>query len=297
MRLWPWALGLWFVSCLMAQLSQAQTAPTAATPSPAPEASAPPSDYDSTVDRGLAAFSAGKFDEARALFERAHAQYPNARTWRALGLIAVEQKRFTRAQSELRAAVADQRHPLTESQRAELKQMLDWMDTSLATLRVHTEPPQARVEIDGQAAEPSNLVEPGKHVVRVAARGFEDQIATLEVAAAEVRDVTLSLIPLPAPDPRTATVTAPTVPTPSETAAAAADANGERRPIFAEPVITPVSATPAEQAEAKSGSILKKWWFWTAVGVVVVAGGTAVAVAASSGGSEKKCDTNSPLCI
>src|SRR5262245_44240118 len=65
--------------------------------------------YRSAVDDAVSEFAAGRFEEARALFKRAHQLSPNARTLRGLGMTAFELRAYVQAIRELRAALADTR--------------------------------------------------------------------------------------------------------------------------------------------------------------------------------------------
>jgi tetratricopeptide (TPR) repeat protein len=252
MRFLPWALFfLSSVSSLMASAAAAQTPPEVASDSA----------YEHAVDDGLAAFRATDYTKARAFFERAHELQPSARTLRALGLTAVELKHYTQGREELSAALTETRKPLTEAQRAEIDQMMTWMQAALATVEVHVAPAQALLEVDGQPAHarlsPSLLLEAGTHDFRATAAGYRAAEQSVELTAGQ--STTLELV----------LTHAQLLPQ----ALAAAAPSAEQSPMFAQP-----TATHHQQAK----SVFERWWFWTAVGVVIVGGATATAVALSS---------------
>jgi len=227
--------------------------------------------YEQVVSDGLRAYQAGQYPEARARFERAHALSPSARTLRALGMTAVELRQYTAARSELEAALADTRQPLTEAQRDEVTQMLTWMGSTLGTVRIATEPSTARILIDGLAAAGRCMLEPGPHELRVEAEGYEASEHRFDVTAGQERsfEVTLLRVPVAAVPPLT----------PATQLTAASQPAGS---VFAQPVSGP--------QDRSSGSVLEKWWFWTAIGVAVVAGTTVAVVAASSGKQDLPAD-------
>lgn len=246
----PLALCACLLTCVPAAIAQTLETPEA---------------FEQVVNQGLREYQAGQYVQARASFERAHALAPSARTLRALGMTAVELRRYTAARMELEAALVDTRQPLTEAQRAEVTQMLTWMGSTLASVRVQAQPADARILVDGQTMESRLLLEPGPHQLRVEAEGYEPNEQRLQVVAGQDRTVEVSLarerlaeLPSLAPE---AQLTA---------------ANSASAPVFTQP-----SAEPAR--DRGGDSVLKKWWFWTAIGVVVVAGTTAAVVAASSG--------------
>jgi len=249
MRLFPRALIVVLVSWLMASTGSAQA--------PADQ------QYERAVADGLAAFRGGQFAKARELFERAHLLRPNARTLRALGLSAVELKRYTQARAELEAARSDTRQPLTAAQRDELNQMLTWMQHALATVQLRVEPAHAQVLVDGEPTSAAQLVlEPGSHTFRVTADGYEAVDHAMELAAAENRSLELVLT-------RSPVVVPPIAPAPV----------AQSSPAFVRPDVAP------PPSPARTPTVFGRWWFWTAVGAVVV-GGTVTAVALASSGDD-----------
>lgn len=221
--------------------------------------------YEQAINEGLAAFRAADYARARTLFERAHALRPSARTLRALGLTAIEQKRYTQGKQELEAALTDPRTPLTDAQRAELDGMLTWMRSALSRLHIQVDPAQARMLLDGEPAPSIVTVEPGTHRLHVEAEGYDSLDRLVEAEAGLQHSVQVVLQrTVPAPGPNIARV--------DPTAAASPS------PVFVQP-------TSAVDSGSESKAITERWWFWTAVGAVVV-GGTIAAIALSSGSDE-----------
>ncbi len=216
------------------------SAQTPAAPGPAVETS-----YRATVREALAEVNSGNWPEARALFERAHRIKPNARTLRGLGVTAFELRRYVQALRELRAALKDNRNPLTPEQRTEVADIIARAERYVGKLRVRTVPANAALRVDGVAVEGRELaLEVGDHEVFASAPGHRDARARVSVEAGATHALVLSLQPLQLK------LTAATTPTRSDRDPRLSE-DGERSP-----------------------SILGRWWFWTAVGVV--AAGSAV---------------------
>jgi hypothetical protein len=228
-----------------------------------------PSGFEQVVSEGLRAYQAGEYVEARASFERAHALSPSARTLRVLGMTAVELRRFTAARVELEAALVDTRQPLTESQRAEVAQMLTWLGSTLASVRVLVQPEAAHISVDGQAQESHDsrlLLEPGARELRVEADGYEPSRQVIELSAGEERTVEINL-------PRAQLAALPPL-APAAQLTAASEQSASRA------LFTGAGAEPVRDQD--TGSVFEKWWFWTAVGAVVAASTTVAVVALSS---------------
>jgi hypothetical protein len=136
------------------------------------------SEYKRLLDQALSEFRLGNWTEARALFERAHEISPSARTLRAMGLSAFEEKSYAAAIAYLTAGLSDQRRPLSPEQRKEaddaIKRSLNYVaqyeleivpgDVE-ATVRVDSREP---IVLDGRL-----LLDPGKYALEVSAEGYE----------------------------------------------------------------------------------------------------------------------------
>src|SRR4051794_41142067 len=116
----------WCVLALLLPLAAAAqssvlppTSATSAEPSPQVQR-----EYHALAARAVAAFDAGHFAEARALFLRAHELWPSARTLRTLGMTAFDLQMYPEALRELQAALADQRRPLDAAQRTQVAELI-----------------------------------------------------------------------------------------------------------------------------------------------------------------------------
>ncbi|HEY2734938.1 MAG TPA: hypothetical protein VGI70_13175, partial [Polyangiales bacterium] len=234
-----WLAGAWLLAAPALAQAPGKDAPAAANEAAAHDA---PSDYPAIIERALSAFEAQRLEEARDLFERAHALQPSARTLRGLGMTAFAQNRYTIAKPELEAALIDLRKPLTQAQRDEVTEFLSWMRSNLGTLHLQLEPAYAIALVDSQAINAgTNLLELGEHQLEVRATGYEGREQKFEIAPDKTLSLNVRLSPsLEAP---------PVAP-----------------PLMAA-VSTQSSAMPTDDAmprDAGSESVFGRWWFWTA---------------------------------
>jgi len=136
-----------------------------------PHAEEPPAQYTSLIEEGLSESSVQHWVEARATFRRAHALFPNARTLRAIGMTSYELRDYPEAFRMFRAALADTRRALTESQRAEVVALLERTEALIGRYSLEAFPPDAIVRVDGVTVriEPGEelLLSPGTHHVDI----------------------------------------------------------------------------------------------------------------------------------
>jgi tetratricopeptide (TPR) repeat protein len=216
-------------------------------PRVAAQASPTADSYEQFIERARAAFRARQFEQARNLFEQAHALQPSARTLRGLGVSAFSLGRYTLAKPELEAALQDERNPLTPEQRTEVIELLSWMRSSLGSLRLELRPAHAIALVDEHALPAgTHLLELGTHALQVRASGYTAREQTFALQRGAPLSLRVELDPLPA-DPALARK-APTA------------------PLSGVPTVTDAAGRDT------SPSLLKQWWFWTAAALVVGAG-------------------------
>lgn len=132
------ALGLAFVLACLPRLVRAEDT-----------AAATQDKYSRTIAEAVLEFNRGNWIEARTLFERAYALQPNARAQRGLGVTSYELRHYVDAVRELKAALADQRNPLTENQRSEALSIIERAQRFIGRIRIVTVPEGATVLLDG----------------------------------------------------------------------------------------------------------------------------------------------------
>jgi len=91
----------------------------------------------------LREFERGNFEEARALFLRAHELEPSARLERGAGMAAFEVRDYVEAHRLLQRALASDERPLTADQRAETEALLGRTQAFLGRFRFAVQPAES----------------------------------------------------------------------------------------------------------------------------------------------------------
>ena len=81
--------------------------------------------YRALINDAVAEYDAHHFEEARALFRRAHELEPSARTWRGIGMAAFELRDYVKSLRALEASLVDSRLPLTGTERDQVQALAD----------------------------------------------------------------------------------------------------------------------------------------------------------------------------
>jgi tetratricopeptide (TPR) repeat protein len=208
-------------------------------------------EYARTIREAIAEAAAAHWEEARALFERAHALEPSARTLRGLGIAAFELRHYVQSLRELEAALAERRNPLTPAQRQEVNDAIARARRYVGTVTVLVKPADAKLYLDGAEISRRELqLDVGDYRLTARADGYRDAERRVRVAGGQAQRVAIELA--------RADLSV------SDSAAGAAQPAGD---AFAQ-------GAPEPRDDA---NLLEQWWFWTAVGVVAV-GGAATAI-------------------
>jgi hypothetical protein len=161
-------------------------------------------EYDAVIREAVREFDESHWEEARALFKRAHAQRPSARTWRGLGITAFELRQYVGAIHELESALGDPRKPLTEAQRRDVQTLLVRARGFVSVLRLRVYPSGARVLLDGEplsADAGEARLNPGAHTLDVQAEGHHARTSQLNLEAGAQEVLEISLLPIAVPTP------------------------------------------------------------------------------------------------
>jgi len=157
----------------------------------------PPGEYVHIIEGAVEEFGAGRWAEANALFERAHALYPNARTLRGMGMCAFELRRYADAIRFLDWSLGEQRRELTEGQRDETMELLSRARAYVGHFEVTTVPAGAEVSVDGEVpergAEGRLVLSVGDHTIIARAPGHRDARRTVSVGGGEDESFVLEL--------------------------------------------------------------------------------------------------------
>jgi hypothetical protein len=209
-------------------------------------------DYKALTQAAVEEHESGHFEEARALFAKAHAINPSARTLWGMGIAAFEARQYTDAIELLKSALGDARRPLTSVQRKNAESLIERSQTFVVHVPLRIAPATASVSIDGREVTKGEdgvlTLDPGVHQVVVSAPGYQEVARSMrwDAGQAAVFEVNLEL--------RVAADTARVEPPPAQHAAAGAIADG-----------------PSERKN--SVRVFK----WVALGMTVAASGVMVA--------------------
>jgi hypothetical protein len=211
-------------------------------------------EYRTAVDDAVREFAAGRFEEARALFKRAHTLSPNARTLRGLGMTAFELRMYVQAIGDLKAALADSRKPLEGDMRMRAEALLDKAQKFVGSVRVELDPATAALLVDGKPPEPDAggalLLDAGLHVLSATADGHKSTNVRISVEGDVEQTVRMTLEPLP------------------ETPLGIAPIDAERLAAGpSEPA--PVAATPPRKRAPRGPSATSTWAYGTLIGAGV----------------------------
>lgn len=154
--------------------------------------------YKAVLAEALAEYRAENWPEARALFGRAHALKPNARTLRGMGLTAYQERRYVLAADLLGKALVHPRKPLTPKQRTQAQRFIERARSFISTLGLRLEPGGAQLEVDGQpvslAEDGTLLVDPGTHELVIRAPGHRQQVRRLRAEPGEEAELRITLV-------------------------------------------------------------------------------------------------------
>jgi hypothetical protein len=175
--------------------------------------------YHEAITQAVAEYDAANYPEARALFVRAHAIAPNARTLRGIGMASFELRDYLQAYVSLEGALASAVRPLTAEQTTEARSLLTRTATFVGLYRLTGTEPGADVHVDGgaatSAADGRLILAIGHHriVARVVGREWH---AVVDVIGGESSELAME------PAEGSTAVSAATGPAPVETPAATA---------------------------------------------------------------------------
>jgi len=164
-------------------------------PSQAPLAEPP--DYRSAIESAVDEYELGNFAEARSQFQRAHELYPNARSWRGMGMTEFELRNYPDAIDHLERALACEIKPLSESLRRETEWLLERARGYVARVTLRLEPRDASVTLDGVPLEPAQrdvlLLAVGDHTLEFRALNCQTEKRNIKVTGGEQRTLQVSL--------------------------------------------------------------------------------------------------------
>jgi tetratricopeptide (TPR) repeat protein len=158
---------------------------------------AEPAGYRAIVEEAVREYNARNFAEAHALFARAHAQSPNARTLRGLGMVEFELKRYQECIEHLQLALDSDVKSLDEQLRRKAEDLLTRARNFVASVRLEIEPLPVQVVVDGETETISKaaelLLRVGDHVLEFRAPGHYVERRELQLSGGEARTLRVVL--------------------------------------------------------------------------------------------------------
>jgi len=198
---WESAICL-FASTWLVALTPAAAQPKSSALPRAPEtaeSAAEPAAYRAAIDLAISEYELSNFAEARAQFRRAHELFPNARTFRGLGLTEFELRNYGDAIENLRLALESPIKALTGSLRSDTEALLNKAQGYVARLNLEVDPGAASVVLDGVPVELGAtgvlVVEVGDHMLEFRAPGRLAEKRPVKVTGGEERTLRVVLHP------------------------------------------------------------------------------------------------------
>ncbi len=164
------------------------------------DAVAEPSGYRELIEEALSEYEMRHFEEARALFRRAHDLFPNARTSRGQGMSEFELRNYGGAIQCFESALSAKVRPLDGTLRRETERLLNRARRFVSRLRLHLLPAEATVRVDGELVqvEPDGtlLLAMGTHTLEFRADAHRPEHHTVSVRGGEETVLDVALVGL-----------------------------------------------------------------------------------------------------
>jgi hypothetical protein len=168
----------------------------------APERSVSPTEpeqYRQLVEEAVREFAGHHYAESRALFLRAHALSPSARTHRGIALAEFELRDYDECVRNLEAALESKVKPLTPELRLDTQRMLERANAFVGRVQVESKPKAEQILLDGAPidirADATLLLEVGDHTLEFRAAGFAPELRRIAVHGGDDRRLTVILAP------------------------------------------------------------------------------------------------------
>lgn len=191
--------------------------------------------YRTAIAQALTEYDLGHFEEARALFQKAHAIEPSARTFRGLGKTEFELRNYPACIDAMQQALDSSVKPLEGALRAETEDLLQRAKEFVGRFSLSIRPvTAATVLLDGAPVAPRDngmALSIGEHTLDVRADGYASERRKFTVSSGMEERVVILLKPASA--------------TGGAHAGAALRKDSGTRPLYKNP------------------------WLWTGVGLVV----------------------------
>ncbi len=145
--------------------------------------------YRELLAEALSEYGAGRYREARAMFDRAHEEFPNARTLRGIGMTSFELRQYVDSVRFLKRSLAHQVRPLTDEQRASVEALIERAGAFVGRYVVTVRPLAATLTLDGAPVTPEEdgaiFLDLGRHHLEVTCGGCRSASRVVEVRGGE----------------------------------------------------------------------------------------------------------------
>ncbi len=180
-------------ACLAATFAVACASATFAQPTP--------DSYEHWIDRALEAVNAGDWATAYSAFGHAHELEPSARALRGMGVVSFRMGRYARAVSLLQQALQERSKPLDAKLRRYVQRLMDELTPLVARRQIIVNAEPVHIAVDGESAYADAsgeiILDPGTHMLRVDADGYNGQELPIDVAAGTTAQIEISLLSQP----------------------------------------------------------------------------------------------------
>jgi tetratricopeptide (TPR) repeat protein len=152
------------------------------------------------TQRGQAGNAVAEFERALAAYQAAFDAFPESRIYYAIARAEEHLGRYLEAHRHYQL-VLDDVDGLSDRLRAEVEHRQEAVRARIGALRLHLEPPEARLAIDGELVSrgPSGepvYVNPGEHTIEISADNHRSRRLAVKVAEGETIQIVAALQPV-----------------------------------------------------------------------------------------------------
>ncbi len=155
--------------------------------------------YRAMLEEAVSEYDARRYEEARALFRRAHEIAPTARTLRGIGMASFELREYVEALRSLEGALVDKRRALTPLQRQQVEALIERTRAFVGRFFLKLSPKETVVHVDGSPAiiesDGGLLLSFGRHALIAEASGAVTESREINVIGGERQELSFQLRP------------------------------------------------------------------------------------------------------
>src|SRR4029077_3378967 len=155
------------------------------------------SQYRGMLEEAVSEYDAHRYEEARALFRRAHEIAPTARTLRGIGMASFELREYVEALRSLEGALVDKRRALTSLQRQQVEALIERTRAFVGRFFLKLSPKETVLRVDGSPAviesDGSLMLSFGRHALTAEAPGAVTESREINVIGGERQELSFQL--------------------------------------------------------------------------------------------------------